>query len=215
MRSCRVACDRQHYLQQESPPAWTQEAYRPRRIKYYSMGYVPPIGVPPAQVWEGVPEVGYPHPGLMGGTRGGVSPGQVWPVGGGTQDGVPPCQGTPRPGQMGGTQGGVPPCLDLAGVPPYLDLAGVPPPPPAWTWLGYPPPPSWTWQGYPPAGVDWQSETITFPLVLRTRSVISGAWESFPEFPLFHPRNSLNFLMSTLFYPDFFLSPQNTNLLYL
>ena len=65
--------------------------------------------------------------------------------------------GFPRPGPMGGgTRAGVPP------LPP-----GVPP------WLGYPSA-GWTWPGYPPTPQVWtdkQSETITFPLVLRTRSV--------------------------------------------
>ena len=91
--------------EQESPPAWTQEAYRPRRIKYHSVGY------PPSQVWPG------------GGTRGGVPPARSdggylrW----GTPFRVPPPVG-------------VCPHLDLAGVsppPPRLDLLGYPPP--RWT----------------------------------------------------------------------------------
>ena len=68
-------------LSQESPPAWTQEAYRPRRIKYsiyYPVrGGVAPPAPPPGQVWLEVPEVGYPPVGVPparsnGGTRGGV-----------------------------------------------------------------------------------------------------------------------------------------------
>ena len=45
------------FQSQESPPAWTQEAYRPRRIKYYSVGY------PPTRSDGGRgPKVGYPLP---------------------------------------------------------------------------------------------------------------------------------------------------------
>ena len=93
------------YLKQESPPAWTQEAYRPRRIKYsicYPVrgGVPPPVGVPPlpGPMWGGVPEVWYPPigvppwPGLMGGgTWGGVPPGLAGP-GRGTPIPPPPAQ---------------------------------------------------------------------------------------------------------------------------
>ena len=95
---------------------------------------------------------------------------------GGTRGEVPLCQGTPARsdggvpevgftpirvphGQVrqGGTWGGVPPI----GAPPgWLDLAGVHPHTQVWT--------------------DKQSETITFPLVLRTRSVIKSACKSTP-----------------------------------
>ena len=91
----------EHTSQQESPPAWTQGAYGPRRIKH-SICY---------------PRWGTPLPGQTGGTRSGVPPSRVPTqpglMGGGTQGGVPPRQGTPW--------------LDLAGVSPRLDLAGVPP----------------------------------------------------------------------------------------
>ena len=51
---------------QESPPAWTQEAYRPRRIKYYPRWGTPsPVGVPPQPGLMGrVPEAGY-HQGYL------------------------------------------------------------------------------------------------------------------------------------------------------
>ena len=136
---------------QESPPAWTQEAYRPWRIKY-SICYMR-WGTPPGR--------GTPQPDLMGGTLGGVSPAGVPPSqvqwgrgylrrvpllarsdrGGGTQGGVPPSRGSPQlvvpplsRSDWGGTWGGIPPGrgtpqLDLVGVPPHLDLAGVTPPP--------------------------------------------------------------------------------------
>ena len=61
------------YFKQESP-AWTQEAYRPRRIKYsicWPRWGPPPAGVPQAAPW----------PGLMGveGTQGGAPSGRVPP----------------------------------------------------------------------------------------------------------------------------------------
>ena len=86
---------------QESPPAWTQEAYRPRRIKY-SICY---------PRW-GTPRWGNPQPGVMGYLR--------W---------VPPIGWLPSgyplwgpPGQVwqGGTWGGVPP----VGVPPVRSNGG-------------------------------------------------------------------------------------------
>ena len=59
---------------QESPPAWTQEPYRPRRIKYSicfpKWGY--PNSPPPAG--------GTPRPGLTGGyLRWGTPPGRGYP----------------------------------------------------------------------------------------------------------------------------------------
>ena len=111
---------------QESPPSWTQEVYRPRRIKYYSVGY-PPVGVPPQ---PGLTRGGTPYWGTP--LLGYLSPGQVWP--GGTRGGVrvPPLARVP-PGQVPPSQG-----TPHWGTPPWLDLGQVPPP--SWTWLGYPPP---------------------------------------------------------------------------
>ena len=121
----------------------------------------------------GVPEVGYPHqPGPTGGrglTRGGVPP---WPglMGEGVPKvGYPLGQGTPWPGLTGGLpEVGYPPVR----VPPWPGLMGWYPTAgtPLWGtpqlagpgWGTPPPPQVWT---------DKQSETITFPLVLRTRSV--------------------------------------------
>ena len=170
---------------QESPPAWTQEAYRSRRIKYYSVGYPlppPPIGVHPrsdlarsdggyppqgtplGQVHWGVPEVWYPpievHP-----------LGQVW-------WGYPrwgtPYWCTPWPGLTGllseveyppmGTPLPLPrpgsgtPHLDLAWVlpPPGPGLGISPPPGPG---SGTPPPPLGPgWGTPPPPGVDRQMD---------------------------------------------------------
>ena len=138
---------------QESPPAWTQEAYR-GVSSTTRRGSHPPVGVPllprsnrggtqgvvpPSQVWWG----GY--------LRLGTPPGQVW-------QGTPPVRVHPPPlgyplarsdGQ--GTRGGVPPCQDL-------DLAGVPPtptPPP-------PPLPGLNLAGvHPPPGVDRQTDGQT------------------------------------------------------
>ena len=105
-------------LKQESPPAWTLEAYQPRRIKYYSVGY-PPARVPPwPGLTRGVPEVGYP-------------PGKVWQ--GGTWGGVPsvgvPLSGYPPP-----------PAGPGLGPPGWTWLRYPRPPPPAGPGSGTPPP---------------------------------------------------------------------------
>ena len=116
-------------------------------------GGVPPQqAYPPGQVWQGVPEVGYP-PGQVqwGGTQGGVPPGQGYPqpgLMGETWGGVPssgrgtpypPSRGTPQV-QWGVPEVGYPP----AGVPPSQVQWGYPrwgtPPP----WHGYPAPQVWT-----------------------------------------------------------------------
>ena len=111
---------------QESPPAWMQEAYRPRRIKYSTQGGVMPPGrgTPLARSDGRDPRWGYPP------TRGTPWTG---PRGGGYQGGVLPQQGYP-PARSNGRipEVGYPPSrgtpLDLAWVPPpNLDLAGVPP----------------------------------------------------------------------------------------
>ena len=181
---------------QDSPPAWTQEPYRPPLIKYsmccpvpggYS-GYPPPpvltwlgvgylgvcaplAGVPPILTWPGgVPWVGAP--------LAGVPP--SWPGLGGPRVGVPLAGVPPSwPGPRGVPWSGRP----LARAPPHLDLARIPPPPQGWTWLGYTPS-SWTWLGYspppltPPVGRQmdgWMDRHVWkhyLPVVLRTRSVI-------------------------------------------
>ena len=115
-------------------------------------------GIPTAayQVLHLLPEVGYPppdrstpQPGLTGDTRGGVPPIRVPP--------------------LGRSNGGVPPARFDGGYPPARSDGGY------LTWLAGPgrsnPP--------PPAGVDWQSETITSRLVLRTRSVINVTTEMY------------------------------------
>ena len=116
--------------------------------------YVNARGIPTA-AYQVLPEVGYPpyrgtpQPGLMGGTRGEISPHQGTPQArsdkGCTQGGVPPLLGYP-PGQVwqGGTQGGVP-------------HQGTPRPgpmevPEVWQGdtRGGVPPVRYPWQGYPP-----------------------------------------------------------------
>ena len=111
---------------QESPPAWTQEAYRPPCSEYSFCcptrvpppggggGGVPDLGTPPG----GVPDPGTPPPRGGGGTWPGYPP---LPPGGG---GGVPDPGTPPPPPGGG--GGTGP--------------GYPPPPPGGG--GYPDPPS-------------------------------------------------------------------------
>ena len=108
---------RKTLTEQESPPAWMQEAYRPRRIKY--------------SVWYpkwGTPQQGYPPARFdRGGTQGGEPPtpsrGTVWRA----------------PGQVwwGGSEV-VPPWLDLAVVPP-LAGPGWGTLSPDWSWPGYSP----------------------------------------------------------------------------
>ena len=102
--------------------------------------------------WGTTPSAGYPQPGLMGGTQGGVPP-TGYPqqsnpqphLTGGTQGGVPPPPaGYPlQPGPMGvGTQGGILPVTPSWGTPPSI----------------------WTWPGYPPrCGQTDMCQNITFP----------------------------------------------------
>ena len=155
---------------QESPPAWTQEAYRPPCSEYSfccptrvpdpgtppgGVGGYPDLGTSPPPGGGGYPDLGTPPGGYLtrtpwGGTRTWVPPP---PPGGVPGPGYPP-GGVPDPGYPPG--GGVP---DL-GTPPGGYLTRVPPrggyltrTPPG----GVPGPPS------PPVWTDKQSETITFP----------------------------------------------------
>ena len=146
-----------------------QEAYWPRRIKYYLVGY------PPGQVWwRGTQGKVPPTRSDGGATRGGVPPsGYPWPglMGRGVPEVGYPHQGTPPPTWtwLGYPPdlAGIPPHLDLARVPPHLDLARVNPPPgPGWV---------------PPPGVDRQMDRHeskhNLPVVLRTRSVMKNKWK--------------------------------------
>ena len=118
---CMFSC-----LKQESPPVWTQERYRPRRIKYYPRwGTPPPVG----GTWGGVPP-GQVQRGGRGYLRWGTPPGQVW--WGVPKVGHPPIGYPPWPGPMRGTPVRVPPWPGLTGGyprwgTPLQDLAGVPP----------------------------------------------------------------------------------------
>ena len=140
-----------YICQQDSPPAWTQEAYRPPRSEYFCCsnrggGDTPSL--------LGVPQLGYPHLDLAGVPHLGYPPsGPAW--------GTPPSWtllGYPHPDQAR-----VSTHPDLAGVPHQLDLAEVPP--------------IWTWPGYPPCGqtdgwMDGQTDTcqnITFPSYYERR----------------------------------------------
>ena len=150
---------------QESPPAWTQEAYRPPCSKYSLCcpnwvpprpdlaGGVPWLGTPPGRVplRQGTPWVGYPSPAgypPAGLPPGRVSPGRVppagYPLGRVPPNRVPPGRVPPR---QGTPQAGYP---SLAGYPPsrVTPLAGYPP-------AGYPSrvPPG---QGTPQQGTPWQ-----------------------------------------------------------
>ena len=143
---------------------------------------------------RGIPTAAYQVLHLLSCTRWGTYPGQVQLGGGCTQGGVPPVRVPPHLGPMvwyprwgtplarsdwgeylrwGTPHWGTPPARSDAG---YLrwgtPCQGTPhlgnPPRLAGSGWGYP---GW---GSPPRQVwaDKQSETITFPLVLRTRSVI-------------------------------------------
>ena len=141
---------------QESPPAWTQEAYRPPCSEY---SFCCPTRVPPpggGGTWPGHPPRGVPDPGTPpgGSTWAGYPPG-------GYLTRVPPLGGVPDPGPPGGgTWARYPPGGYLTWVPPpggYLTrvpppggyLTRVPPPGGRGTWAGYPPR-GGTWPGYPP-----------------------------------------------------------------
>ena len=147
------------HIKQESPPAWTQEAYRPPCSKSLAGGgggYLP-WGTPPLLCpdlaegylpWPGVPTLEYcspPWPGRGGGvTYLGVPPSPILTWLAGTYLGVPPSpiltwQGVP-------TLGYPSPILTWLGGG-YLPWLGVPTlgyPSPILTWSGgYLPPLSW------------------------------------------------------------------------
>ena len=142
--------------QQESPPAWTQEAYRPLCSKYslccpnwvpppgggYPVRYTPPggSGYPPwGGYWVPPPGPGTPPGGYPGGV-----PDRVPPLGGRGGTWTPvryPSRGGPGTPPGGGTRSGTPPGGG------YPD----PPPPPLWT-------DKHLWKQY-------------LPVVLRTRAV--------------------------------------------
>ena len=123
---------------QESPPAWTQEAYRPPCSEY---SFCCPTRVPPpgGGTWPGYPPRGVPDPGTppRGGTWLGYPPGgyltRVHPPWGVPDPGTP--LGVPDPGPPGG--------VPDPGTPP--SPGGVPDP-------GTPLPRGGTWLGYPPGG---------------------------------------------------------------
>ena len=159
---------------QESPPAWTQEAYRPPRTKY-SLCWCVCVGGA-----GGTPSThggGYPSRPGQGGY-----PIQSWPGGYPIQSwwGVPPTSQT-WPGGLGGFPG-YPPIIQTwpgGDTPHHPDLARgtlvtlrsskpgwgstLGAPPTIKTWPGYPssrsgwgvPPTIMTWPGYPPSIQTW------------------------------------------------------------
>ena len=142
----------QNKTKQESPPAWTQEAYRPPCIEY---SFCCPIWVAPPSWpgWGGVtwpgypPKAGHPHPDLAGEVPDQGSPPAGYPLGR-----VLPPAGYPT--QQGTPQQGTPPQLDLAGYPPGVCPMAF------WEMLqsimGY---------GYPPVDrqIDGQTRVKTLP----------------------------------------------------
>ena len=153
------------YHKQESPPAWTQEAYRPPcskcslccSVSWWGGGYIRGtggyliqswMGGTPSWTWDGVPHIswmGYPHLDLEWGT----------PLPG-------PGMGYPRPSQLDG----VPPTWTWDGVPPS---AGWSTP---FLNLGWGYPPCWLDGVPPPQNVDRQTPVKTVPsLVFRTQAV--------------------------------------------
>ena len=177
-------------LRQESPPAWTQEAYCPPCSKYSLCcpnwvpppswpgrggtllgGYltwvaparVPPILTWPGGTWLGTPQPGYPPPGYP------TPPTRVPP------DQRTSHQGTPSPTRVPPAR--VPPQWlphgILGNVAKHYGIWVAPPPPtsvcPMAFWemlqsiMGY---------GYPPLGVDKLTKwNYYLPVVLRTRAV--------------------------------------------
>ena len=142
---------------QESPPAWTQEAYRPPCSKYSLCcpNWVPP----PARV---SPQPGYPL------AR--VPPSRVPPARVPPNQGTPPARVPPRPGYPPGQ--GTP----LAREPPQAGPGRVPPPPAAPWHSGKCCKALWD-MGTPPCGqTDWWKDRRVskhyLPVVLRTRAVI-------------------------------------------
>ena len=163
-----------NFIQQESPPAWTQEAYRPLCSKYSLCcpNWVPPPGgqvrvPPPGGGQVRVPPRGGSGPGTPpggGGCQVRVPPQGGWGLGtsprGGCQVQVPPGgvrsrypPGGVRSGYPGGVRSRYPPGGSGPGTPPYQG-SGYPPPsqvPPLWT-------DKHLWKQY-------------LPVVLRTRAV--------------------------------------------
>ena len=169
-----------YYCQQESPPAWTQEAYRPPCSEYSFCcpTRVPPRGgyltqVPPWGVR--VPPGGVPDPGTPpGGTWPGYPPGGSGYPPGGYLTRVPPRgglgtpRGVPDPGTPGGGGLGTPPPGGGVGHP----RGGVPDPgTPQGGYLTWVPPGGGTRTPLPPR-VDRQTKwNYYLPVVLRTRAV--------------------------------------------
>ena len=139
--------------QQESPPAWTQEAYRPPCSEYSFCcpTWVPPPGGYPVRYPPGggsgyPPGGGYPVRYPPGGVPGQVPPGSGYPPGGGPGQ-VPPGSGYPP----GGVPGQVPPPLPHGILGNVAKHYGI--------WV-------------PPPGVDRQTKwNYYLPVVLRTRAV--------------------------------------------
>ena len=147
------------HFEQDNPPAWTQEAYRPPHSKCSLCWFIWGVGTqgtPPDLRWGTPPDLRWGTPSdLRWGTP------QTW-------DGVPPR-----------TWDGVPPRPEM-GYPPYLDLGwGTPLPGPG---MGHPPyldlgwgtPPTQTWDGVSPPEMlrDRHLWKQYLPVILRMRVVI-------------------------------------------
>ena len=143
-------------LQQESPPAWTQEAYRPPRSEYSF--YCPNWGEGEYLIPGLDPDGGgVPHPR----SRQWGTPSQVQTGGTPSLARYPPVQvqmeGTPSLARYPPVQVRMEGTPSLARYPPVqVQMEGTPSlngVPPIQTWLGYPPPgpgrvpPIWTWLG--------------------------------------------------------------------
>ena len=197
MKIC-ICSKRVHIVKQESPPAWTQEAYRSPLIKYSICCSVPEGGTP-SQVqiqtrgWYPIPGPGpdggdYPIPGPDGGvphprSRQGGNPSLVQTRGGGTpsqvQMGVTPSLVGGYPGVPPSRPGQVPLSRSRWGDPipgwgtPRLDLIGVPP---IQSGLARVAPLCLDLAGVPPPppGVDKLTKwNYYLPLILRMRAVIT------------------------------------------
>ena len=150
-----------HVDQEDSPPAWTQEAYRPQEAQDADPPLLtdpPRLDLTPPADWTWHPPLSADWPGPPLPPVGWLTwlpPGWTWPPAPRRLDLTPPGWTWP------------PPLADWPDPPagPDPPLLAGPDPPPAGP--DPPPPTGWTWPPPPKCG---QTENITFP-ILRMRAV--------------------------------------------
>ena len=166
-------------IRQESPPAWTQQAYRPQEG---ARCWTPPLTdsppswtwPPPAGwIWPPTPRLDWPDPPRQLDLTPPTRQLDLTPPLAAGPDLTPLLAGPDPPRWLDLT----PPWLDWPDPPPWqLDLtpppaAGPYPPPPSWTDLN--PPSGWTdLTPPPPTGLTWQSQqSLSLPLTLTRVSL--------------------------------------------